>query len=336
LQLNEQELRVAGSVFQNGRPAGKFAENLPEVEAVFFPLRGGQAVLGVVGLRSSHFPLSLHQRNLLEAFTEQIALAIDRLHMREVLEESKLILESERLTKTLLNSISHEIRTPLAVIEAAGSNLVEFDSGGLSEHQRTMIAEIREATGRLNRLVGNVLDMTRLESGHVRPKQHFHEVGEFVSAAVAESRKLLAEHKVIVAIEPELPFIRVDAVLIHHVLINLLANAAFHTPAGTVVEVTARTGEGVVIIEVADRGPGVDPVYLARLFEKFYRVPATPTGGMGLGLSIVKGFVEAQGGQVKAENRAGGGMIFTILLPIDNASLALAGHDSPIHLQTTR
>ncbi len=329
LRIDPEQLRIAARVFQHGRTSGKSAENWRRSETLFLPLQGGNSVLGVVALRPRHaFELPIHQENLLVDFLQQIALALDRLNMRRLMEESKLLAESERLSKTLLNSMSHEMRTPLAVIEAAAGNLIALQKSDASPSQREMIAEIREATERLNRLVGNVLDITRLESGHIRPRLCFHDLSELINTAVAESRKRLARHQVAVRIEPEVSFVRMDAALMHQAIINLLANAAFHTPAGTRVEVTARTEEGTVEIQVADRGPGVDAACLELLFAKFYRTPAAPAGGTGLGLSIVKGFVEAQGGQVRAENRVGGGMAFTIRLPLDEAPAVFVERDT--------
>ena len=142
-----------------------------------------------------------HQRSLLDAFAQQMALALDRLQLRELMAEAKLLAESERLSKTLLNSIAHEIRTPLAVIEAASSSLFAFQPDGMFASQRVLLAEIREATERLNRLVGNVLAITRLESGHVKPRLDFHDVRELVNTALAESRKTLVRHKVTCGIQ---------------------------------------------------------------------------------------------------------------------------------------
>jgi len=318
LKLNEEELRGAVAVCEVGRLPGAFSRIRSQAGLAFLPLNGSSMILGVIGLRlRKSQPLSTYQRDLLEAFTQQIALALDRLRIREVLAESKMLAESECLSKTLLNSMSHEMRTPLAVIEAASSNLVEIQKPDLSSAQRSMVAEIREATERLNRLVGNVINMTRLESGHVRPKFDFHDVAGLVHGVMAESQKALSRHQVTVQIEPELPFVWMDLALMHQALLNLMANAAFHTSPGTAVQITARLEEEVVVLAVEDRGPGINPAQISHIFEKFYRAPEAPTGGTGLGLSIVKGFVEAQGGSIKAENRAGGGMVFAIRLPLD-------------------
>jgi two-component system sensor histidine kinase KdpD len=229
-------------------------------------------------------------------------------------EKAKLLAESERLSKTLLDSMSHEIRTPIAAIKSATGNLAELlDSD--TEMRREMIAEIQEATERLNRLVGNVIEASRLESGAVVPRFNECDVGELLHVALADVEKELSAHQVAVRIQPDLPVVPMDFVLMQQAITNLLSNAALHTRPGTAIEVAARLSGQRVILSVADRGPGIPADCLPRIFDKFYRVPNSRTGGTGLGLSLVKGFVEAQGGQVTAENRPGGGVTFAISFP---------------------
>jgi two-component system sensor histidine kinase KdpD len=179
-----------------------------------------------------------------------------------------------------------------------------------------MTIEIQEAAGRLNRLVGNLLSMTRLESGHVKASLDWCEVADLINVTVKEIEKDLAGHKVRIEVSPGLPLVRMDFVLMQQVVANLLLNAALHTPAGSEVRIAAVTEAETLVLTVADNGPGLPPDSLPLLFEKFYRAPAAPAGGTGLGLAIVKGFVEAQGGQVKAENRPGGGAAFTVRMPL--------------------
>ena len=312
------EQPLAARVFENGQPAGKFTRDRPEAETLFLPVAAGEARLGVLGL---HFDAAApaptaEQRQLLDAFAQQIALALDRQRLREQSEQARLLAESERLSKTLLNSMSHEIRTPLAAIQGALGNLLELQEPRLSAEQQAMLAEMQQATDRLNGLVGKVLDITRLESGTVKPSPSLCDVTDLVHVAVKEARRELARHQVEVQIAPSLPLVRMDFVLTEEALKNLLSNAALHTPAGTAVQVSARLRDGALLLTVADRGPGIPPESLPRLFDKFYRAPGASTGGTGLGLSVVKGFVEAQGGKISAVNRAGGGALFTICLPL--------------------
>ena len=315
------DLTAAAWAMSHDEPAGRFTSTLPSAEALYAPLATASGAAGVIGLRRpADSPLNTHQRSLLDAFCQQIALALDRHRLQAVSERAKLLAESERLSKTLLDSMSHEIRTPIAVINGAIGNLVDMRGSTLSAPQASMIAEIQEATLRLNRLVGNILDITRLESGNVKPKRIDCDVSDLINVTVAETEKQLARHRFSVTIAPRMPLVRMDFVLVQQALMNLLSNAAFHTPPGSEVSLAARIERESLLIEVADRGPGLAPESLARVFEKFYRGPRARAGGVGLGLSLVKGFIEAQGGRVRAENRSGGGASFAISLPLDQAT----------------
>jgi two-component system sensor histidine kinase KdpD len=315
LEVGEKDQVVAAWVLEHRQPAGKFTGNLPTADALFIPLESSNSVMGVMGLRLGQLtPPTIHQRNLLDALTRQIALALDRQRLREFSEKAKLLAESERLGKTLLDSMSHEIRTPVAAIRAAAIDLAELK--GVTGPGTELVAEIQEAAERLNRLVGKVLDMTRLESGHIKPLFNECEVNDIVNLSVAETEKDLARHSVTIDLAPGLPIIRTDFVFLQQALMNLLSNAALHTPAGTAVELRVSRNKEALRLVVSDRGPGLDPKSVERVFDKFYRGPAAPTGGTGLGLSLVKGFVEALGGKVQAQNRVGGGAEFTIILPL--------------------
>jgi two-component system sensor histidine kinase KdpD len=178
-----------------------------------------------------------------------------------------------------------------------------------------MVPEIQEAAARLNRLVGKLLDVTRLGSGHVSPKLDWCDVGDLVGTTVRSLARELAGRDVKIEIASPLPLARLDYTLIQQALSNLLLNAAVHTPPGTPIAVAARHEAGELILTVADRGPGLPPELLTRIFDKFVRAPNAPAGGSGLGLAIVKGFVEAHGGAISVANRPNGGAIFTIKIP---------------------
>ena len=316
-QLTGSEQSMAEWAHRHGCSSMNNSGDAAEPGTLFLPLTTNHRSLGVIVLRLPA-PLAAHQRNLLDAFAKQIALALDRHHLREESEKAKLLAESERLSKTMLNSMSHEIRTPIAVIKNATSNLLDIHEAPLTTSQQQVVAEIVEANERLDRLVGKALDITRLESGRVTPKIALCDVRDLVHVAVKETRKELARHKVVVEMAADLPLVAMDFVMTQQALMNLLSNAAIHTPAGTNVRVNARAENGQLILSVADDGPGIPPDSLARVFEKFYRCPQAPTGGTGLGLSLVKGFVEAQGGQVTAANAEGGGAVFTVYLPLES------------------
>ena len=320
LEVTEKEQAVALWVYRNDKPAGRTTDTLPSARALYLPLVAPAGCLGVIGLElRDEKLLSLQQRNLLESFIRQIALVLDRQRLRDAEQSATVLAESERLSKALLNSVSHELRTPLAAITSAASSLEELSHHSDGTTRNALIAEIREASQRLNRLVGNLLDMTRLESGRMQLRLDWCDVTDLVSVVLKQLERELAGHPVTLALEPKLPLLRIDFVFLQQALANLLLNAALHTPPGTPIRVGAAVRDQELQLVVADSGPGIPPEAFSQLFEKFYRAPGAPAGGSGLGLSIVKGFVEAHGGRVQAENRAGGGAQFTIHLPLGEA-----------------
>jgi two-component system, OmpR family, sensor histidine kinase KdpD len=232
---------------------------------------------------------------------------------REAEIKTKLIAESERLSRTLLNSVSHEFRTPIAAITTATAQL--RSSGALSASQQKLAAEIESASARLNRVVKSLLNAARIQSGQVQPKIDWCDVSDLIRVTLQDVKSLTEGHRVEQRIDPGLALVKMDFVLMQQALANLLANAAMHTPAGTPIEIHARIEGKDLMLEVADSGPGLPPDQLERVFDLFHRTPTARPGGTGLGLAIVKGFVETQGGQVRAANRPGGGAIFIISMP---------------------
>jgi two-component system sensor histidine kinase KdpD len=314
LALTEKELHVAEWAFLHRQAAGRFTDNLPGSEAMHLPLATERAVLGVLSVGLTERTLTVAQRDLLEAYARQAALVLDRVALRGAAEQSKLIAESERLSKALLDSISHELRTPLAAITSAASAL-SGPPDASNELRRAMTAEIQEAAARLNRLVGNLLDVTRLESGRVLAKLDWCDVGDLVQATVRSLERELSDRTVTIEVADGLPLARLDFILMQQALSNLILNAAVHTPRGTPILVQARREQNDLVLIVADHGPGLPEELLPRIFEKFIRAPDAKAGGSGLGLAIVKGFVEAQGGRITAQNRPGGGAVFAIRVP---------------------
>lgn len=325
--MSEKELSVATWAFRHRQPSGRGTDTLPSAEGLHLPLAAGEHLAGVLSLRfREDFPLAADQRDLLESFVGQIALVLDRQRLRDAEQQAKLVAESERLGKSLLNSISHEMRTPIAAIASAAANLGDLSGAGPPGLRQAMVGEIQEAADRLNRLVGNLLDMTRLESGRIKPKLDWCDVTDLVQSTLAENEKDLSRHPVSVRLGEKLPLLQMDFVLMQQALTNILLNAAVHTPPGTPVEVAAAVEGAELVLSVADRGPGLPPEALPLVFDKFYRGPTASAGGTGLGLTIVKGFVEAQGGQVKAGNRPGGGAIFTLRMPLGQAPVIPEEH----------
>jgi two-component system, OmpR family, sensor histidine kinase KdpD len=316
----ESDFEVVAWVFQNLLPAGRFTRNLNQAPAMYLPLRGVDGAMAVLGLPFPSTPhLTPEAENFLAEFSHQITLALDRHRLNQISEKTRLLAESERLSKTLLDSMSHEMRTPLAAIRSAAGNLAQVPDHPPRELLQEMICEVEEATERLDRLVGNILEVSRLESGNVRPRLNECDVSELVNVAVSEADKQLAQHRLTVRLSPGLPLVRMDFVLMQHVLGNLLSNAALHTPPGTHIDLRVWSEHSKVWIRVSDKGPGIPPDSLRRVFNKFYRAPNAPTGGTGLGFSLVKGFVEAHAGGVSAENQPGSGAAFTLWLPLQPA-----------------
>jgi len=262
-----------------------------------------------------NFRIANVQETLLFAIYFVLALVVGQLsaRIRSQARKEKMREESERLQRTLLDSVSHELRTPLAVITAGLENMESSPPAA----QAGLVAEIRTATHRLNRLVGNLLDQTRLESGSLRPRVDWCDARDLVNAANDGVRDALTGHPLTVAVPEDLPPIRADFALTEHALANLLLNAALHTPAGTPIRISAGlSADGrQAFFTVADRGPGLPAPLRARLFQKFSRGETAGAGGLGLGLSIARGFLAAQGGEIIAGENPGGGATFSIYLP---------------------
>jgi two-component system sensor histidine kinase KdpD len=316
--ISDKENSVAAWAFRFGKAAGRFTDNLPFAESIYVPMVTNRGAVGVMAVKlPGEQPPTREERDLLDAFARQSALVLDRFRLGVEAGQARLLAESEKLSKALLNSISHELRTPISAITTAASSLAEIKPDEPPALQQTLAAEIQESAARLNRLVGNLLDMTRLESGNVKPRLEWCDLGDLVNVAIRRNERELARHPVKVSIPKAMPLVRMDFVLIEQALGNLLLNAAAYTPDGTTVEVTASVRGSEVALSVADHGPGLPPESLPQLFDKFYRAPGAPAGGTGLGLSIVKGFVEAHEGRIEARNREGGGAQFVIYLPLE-------------------
>jgi two-component system sensor histidine kinase KdpD len=314
LALSEKELSVADWAFRQRKAAGRFTDNLPGAEALHLPLATERKAFGILAVGFPDQRLTLAQRDLLETFARQAALVLDRVELRTAAEQARLLAESEKFSRTLLNSISHELRTPLAASTSAASALAAAETAP-PEQRHALIGEIQEANARLNRVVGNLLDVARLESGQVRPRLDWHDARDLVQTTLRELQRELAAHPVKLDLPSTPLLVRLDFSLAQHALANLLLNAANHTPANTPIEVSAQLANEQLTLSVADRGPGIPPEWLPRIFDKFFRAPTAPTGGSGLGLTIVKGFVEAHGGTITAVNRPGGGAMFTLNFP---------------------
>ena len=312
--MNEKERGVADWAWRNRKKAGRFTDTLPSSEGFHIPLVREDAAIGVLVLKMPpEASLTLAQRDLAEGFANQLAQLVEREQLRAAGEREKLLAESDKLHRTLLDGVSHELKTPLAVLSAAVENLAAAD-----ERTRAELAdEIKTATRRLNRLVNNLLDQTRLESGALRPRLDWCDGHDLVNAAIDGVSELLDGHPFETDIPKDLPLFRADSALMEQVIANLLLNAALHTPQGTPIFLAAgiERAKSRIFFTVADRGPGLPAAMRERLFQKFQRGDAAKAGGLGLGLSIIRGFVTAQGGDVVAGENPGGGAVLTVYLP---------------------
>ncbi|MEZ4730040.1 MAG: sensor histidine kinase KdpD [Caldilineaceae bacterium] len=320
LMLDDKAFSVALWAFDHGRPAGRFTDTLPLAHAHFVPLRTPHRITGVIGLQmQQERQLTFEQELQLETFVNQIALVVERQQLDHAARQSALLQESERLHTTLLNSISHELRTPLATITGAADILANPATRADGPTRQALLTDVHDAAQRLNHLVENLLDMSRLDAGRLQIKRDWCVVSDVVGVAVQRLHSCLAQRPLTLAIPPDLPLVQMDFVLMEQVLINLLHNICNYTPPGTPVAIQAQIKDGWLWLTVADRGPGIPPELVERIFDKFYRVPGTATGGTGLGLSICRGLVHAHGGELLAANRAEGGAQFTIQLPAATA-----------------
>lgn len=319
LTLGEEESAVADWAFRHGQVAGWGTSTLAAAKARYLPLKTARGVVGVVGVRPSdpEGTLSREQRRLLEAFASQAALAIERAHLAQTAQHAQLLQEREKLQTALLNSISHDLRTPLASITGSLSALRDEATPLELATRRSLTENAWEEAERLNRLVGNLLDMTRMEAGALRLLREPYDLQEVVAIALAQMKERLAGHPLTVEIPDTLPLVSVDGRLLAQVLVNLLDNALKYAPPASPLSLHARqVGERVEMV-VADRGVGIPEEALPHVFEKFYRVPqGNGAGGTGLGLSISRGIVEAHGGTIRAEARPGGGSCLVIALPL--------------------
>ncbi len=317
--IDEKEQSVAQWVFQHDRVAGVGTDTLPAAHALYLPLVASAGAIGVVGLRPAD-PKRFQDptvQQLVETFAGQAALALERAQLAERTQREQVEIEAERLRTALLSSLSHDLRTPLGAINGAASSLLE-DRGALTEATRQdLLKTILEESLRMNRLIGNLLDMIRVESGALQVQKEWQPLEESVGVALIRLEGRLRDHPVEVRLPSDLPLVPLDGVLIEQVFVNLLENAVKYTPAGTPIEISATAGDGAILVDVADRGPGLPPGEENRIFDKFHRaVNDTGSGGIGLGLTICRGIVTAHGGRIWAENRPGGGAMFRFTLPL--------------------
>ncbi|MDF9408782.1 sensor histidine kinase KdpD [Pelotomaculum isophthalicicum JI] len=318
--LNESERAAATWAFEHGEVTGRGTDNLGGVNGLYLPLRTEQSTRGVLGIKieSVEKYLQPEQRRLLEAFAGLAAVAIARVQLIEQAREAHLLAESERLRVALFDSLSHDLRTPLASIIGAVTGLLEHENIYSPAARHDLLQTIQQGATRMNRFVGNLLDMARLESGMLKLNKEWCDIQDIIGVAVSHVGEPLNSRPLKIELQPDLPLVKADYVLLEQVMVNLLDNALKYSDAGSEIAIDARESDQNVIISVTDRGPNIPPEDLERIFDKFYRLHSPrQVSGTGLGLAISKGFIEAHGGSIGASNNPAGGVVITIILPSD-------------------
>ncbi|MGC9953171.1 MAG: sensor histidine kinase KdpD [Rhizomicrobium sp.] len=319
-ELDAQDLAAAAWCWEKGKAAGRNAETLPGAKRLFLPMRTGGGLVGVIGLqRHDKALLTPEERRLLDALVDQTALATERAELVEKVDEAQVRAEADKLRVAMLTSLSHDLRTPLASILGAATTLIAnrrlYDAGQTDE----MLSTIREEAERLDRFVGNLLDMSRLEAGALGVKPEAIDVTETVDAASKRLARRLAGYRIERDFPADLPPAFADPLLLEQAVVNILDNAAKYAPAGSSIHIRGVVKEGKLALTIEDEGPGIPPEELPHIFDKFYRAKAADrrVAGTGLGLAVARGFVEAFGGTLEAANRTDrSGAVFSITVPM--------------------
>jgi len=280
------------------------------------PIETARGRLGEIRLWRQEPPLASGERRLLQTFASQGALALERAWLAQAEARARVLEESDRLKSAILSSVSHELRTPLSTIKAAASSLRSREVGWDSPASNELISAIDDEADHLNMLVGNLLDMSRIEAGALQPKREWNILAEIVESVLARMKRHSAEHHLEVDVPDTLPLVPVDFIQMQQVFTNLISNSLKYAPPETTVRITARESDGNLQVRVSNEGPQVPPEDLERIFDKFYRITsADRVTGTGLGLSICKGIIEAHAGRIWAENLSGG-LAFNFSLPL--------------------
>jgi two-component system sensor histidine kinase KdpD len=312
--LTRNDMSVAEWTFQHSTKAGKHTDTLPSGDYTFYPLKGNQMNLGVIAIQQANV-FTQGEEQFWEAFISQISGKFEREYLRNIAKQAYLLNESDKLYKTLFNSISHELRIPVATIMGASDSLLT--SQHPEEIRKELSLEIFKASKRLNRLIENLLNMSRLESGRISPRLDWYDIHDLINKVTENLHDELKPFHLHVVIPDNMPFVKIDFGLMEQVLYNLIYNATQYASNSMSLRVKAFYDNGITTLQVMDRGPGFPKKEISFIFNKFYRLEGSQAGGTGLGLSIVKGFVEALKGTVIVENRKNGGAIFTIKIPTE-------------------
>jgi|WetSurMetagenome_2_1015567.scaffolds.fasta_scaffold01276_3 two-component system, OmpR family, sensor histidine kinase KdpD len=320
--VSETELAAATWTFQHQKTAGPGTDTLPNTRARHVPLVTARGTVGVIALlMDTGEKLSIVQERFLEGFADLAAVALESILLAEEAQNTRVLRKTEKLQTALLNSVSHDLRTPLVSIIGVLSSLQEEGMNLDNAARKNLIGVAREEAERLNHLITNLLDVSRIEAGAIKINLQAADVQDLVGAALQQMEGFARNRQINVGIPAELPCVSVDFGLTVQTLVNVLDNAIKYSAADSSIDISGSQAGNDIYIEVADHGVGIPSQDLIRVFDKFYRIqrPDNATG-TGLGLSICKGMVEAQGGQITAENRPGGGTVIRLILPISGIS----------------
>jgi two-component system sensor histidine kinase KdpD len=318
INLSENEFSIATWVFRHSAKAGKYTDTLPSTEYTFYPLFGNNDSQGVIAVKH-HILFTQGEEQFWEAFLSQISGKYEREFLRNTAKKAYVLNESDKLYKTLFNSISHELRIPVATIMGASDTLLSQVYP--EETKQKLYSEINTASIRLNKLIENLLNMSRLESGRITPRSDWCDVHDLANRVAESLKQELKPFKLSVVIPQEMPLVFIDFGLFEQILHNLILNATQHAPSGSRIRLKFFYDNDSLTIQIMDRGKGFSESELSSVFNKFFRGSDSKAGGTGLGLSIVKGFVEAHKGTVTAANRQNGGAIFIINVPAKNSDI---------------
>lgn len=313
--FEDKEIAIVKWTLDNNRISGKYTNNLPNSKGQFFPIVSKKSKIGVICLLLIR-KLSIEEENLINNIIEQLISVYEKEEAEEKVKQLLVDAESKKLYDTLLDSISHEFRTPIAVISGSATSLLEDNIMDKPELVRNFADEIYLASKRLNILVENLLDITRLESGKIKLNKDIFYINEVISEALLQLQEVKDNHKVILKLNATNPSIKIDYGFISQSIFNILHNAFTYTPDGTTVTITSEINDNNIKISIADNGDGLSQESMDRLFEKFFRPPGTKAGGTGLGLSIAKGFIEAHNGSISVRGNEPNGLIFDVVLPL--------------------
>jgi two-component system, OmpR family, sensor histidine kinase KdpD len=315
LSLDQTEYKVAAWAFSRRMPAGRFTDTFSDARALHLPLEGAAAVMGILSIYPSpQTTIEAAEKELLETFAVLIGTILEKDELLQGAKRAEIVEASERLERALLQSVSHELKTPLSVV---GTGIDALTKMVADERSQATLREIQQALRRLHRVINNLLNMTRIESGAVRPQLDWCDVGEVIGAAKDLVADALISHRVEVEFDRSLPLVRSDQPLLEQCLSNLLLNAVSNSATGSEININARVADNCLVISVRDEGKGIIESELPHIFKTFYRGADVRPGGTGLGLAIVDGFVRALGGSVTAANKLPQGAEFVISVPVE-------------------